>query len=144
MLKKLVINSDGVFNAVTFKCIILSRLFGFFPFASLLPHAIMKSLVKDIVWTVAGFQIILKCAKICRDPKENKVMQIPKLQNLDICPVPASKAMIVVLNLKQPDPLFMIQNSGGKTILTPPNVRKFFATAIESLALNPRDFGLAS
>ena len=72
---------------------------------------------------------------------EYKVIHIPKLFAIAISPVHATKAMITHLQLKPNDPLFMIKNSTGTIVLTAPQVRKVFASAITSMGLNPADFG---
>ena len=147
MLKKLLINFDFVENALSIKSIVLLGFFGFFRLGSLVPSAIKSfdrtryPLVKDIIWTKDGFRIIMKCAKNMQGSHEYKVIHIPKLFASPICPVHATKAMITHLQLKPNDPLFMVSNSTGTTVLTAPQVRRVFTSAITSMGLNPPDFG---
>ena len=144
MLKKLTTCLDDMVTAVSFKCIVLLGFFGFFRLASLVPSAVVNfhvsrfPLVKDLVWTQTGF---LKYAKNMQSCHECKVIHIPKLENLRLCPVNSTKQMITQLNLKPSDPLFMIKTSTGNTMLTDPQERRVFASVIKSLGLNPSDFG---
>ena len=98
-------------------------------------------MVKDIVWTKDGFQIIMKCAKNMQGSHEYKVIHIPKLLGTAICPVHATKTMITHLHLKPSDPWFMVKNPTGRAVLTAPQVRKTFSSAITLMGLKPADFG---
>ena len=147
ILKSVLDTLDTVKNAVTVKCVILLGFFGFFRLASLVPPAVKNfdttryPMVEDTVWTKDGFQIVMKCAKNMQGFHEYKVIYIPKLLTTSVSPVKATKTMITQLHLKPNDPLFMVPTPTGRAVLTAVQVRKVFASAINSTGLNPADIG---
>ena len=80
-------------------------------------HSTRFPLVKDIVWTIDGFQLILKCAKNMQNSDEFKIIHIPKLSCDTICPVVAIKKLIREFKLAADDPLFVYYVQGEKQIL---------------------------
>ena len=147
MLKQLMLHLVKDVNVVVFKAIYLLAFFGFFRLASLVPsHAKLFNstrfpLVKDIVWTTDGFQLILKCAKNMQNSDEFKIIHIPKLSCDSICPVIAIKTLIRELKLTANEPLFMYYVQGHKQILTTFKVRNVLVKAIRSMGLHPKDYG---
>ena len=113
MLKQLMLHLVKDVNVVVFKAIYWLAFFGFFRLASLVPcHAKLFNstrfpLVKDIVCTADGFQLILKCAKNMQNSDEFKIIHIPKLSCDTICPVIVIKTLIRELKLTANDPLFV-------------------------------------
>ena len=147
MLKELMFHVVKDVNALVFKAIYLLAFFGFFRLASLVPssagqfNATRFPLVKDIVWTTDGFQLILKCAKNMQNLDEFKIIHIPKLSCESICPVNAIKRLIKEFKLVGNDPLFMYSVQGEKQILTTFKVRNVLVKAIKSMGLHPKDYG---
>ena len=148
MLKQLMSHLVNDVNVMVFKAIYLLAFFGFFRLASLVPSnaklfiSTRFPLVKDIVWTTDGFQLILKCAKNMQNFDEFKIIHIPKLSCDTICPVIAIKTLIRELKLTANDPLFMYYVQGHKQILTTFKVCNVLVKAIKSMGLYPKDYGL--
>ena len=106
--------------------------FGFFRLASLVPNSV-KSFDKtrypvseDVIWGPRGFHLILTCAKNMQTSGEYQVVQLPKLDNYNICPVTALKAMIAKFNYTKDTPLFLVENKVGVQTTVAFKVRSFF------------------
>ena len=57
-----------------------------------------------------GVHLILICAKNLQPSGEYQVVQLPKLDNHNICPVTALKAMIAKFDYIKDTPLFLVEN----------------------------------
>ena len=72
---------------------------------------------------------------------EFRIVYIPRLSNVKICPVNALQVMIQTMNLVHSDPLFMIHEKGHRKILTAFKVRNVLAQAVRQMGLHPQEFG---
>ena len=85
--------------------------------------------------------MILKHAKNMQGANEFRIVYIPRLNNVKICPVKALQVMIQTMNLVHSDPLFMIHEKGHRKILTAFKVRSILAKMVEKMGLYPQEFG---
>ena len=140
-----VLNTAG--EQEVFGALFLLGFFGFFRLATLVPSKVIDfdvtrfPLVKDIIWTAKGFQMIIKCRKNMQNADQFDVVHIPKLKSADICPVLATRRLIRRLKLNMQDPLFQVETNGSKLPVTAVQVRKLLNKYIKLLDLNPKDFG---
>ena len=147
MLERLLHLTSDLPNAETFKALFLFAFYGFFRLASLAPPSLSTfdptryPLVKDIIWASQGMQYIQKTAKNMQSASEYRLVQLPRLSNVQLCPVVAVQTMIKRMALSQSDPLFMIKISTGKQHLTAHVARKVLKSLVIKMDLNPRDFG---
>ena len=123
-LKQLISFVNTSAEQLVFKVLFLLGFFGSFRLATLVPSKVVEfdvtrfPLVKDIIWTSKGFQMIIKCRKNMQNVDQFDVVHIPKLKSSDICPVVATKQLIRQLKLGMEDPLFQIEQSGVKLPVT--------------------------
>ena len=133
MLQQLVDLTLQRTHAHTLVPLYLLAFFGFFRLASLVPSSIGSfdssrfPLVQDLVWATPGLHFILKCSKTMQASGQFKVVQIPKLAGIALCPVADRQTLIKTLRLKPNDPLFMIMHNSKLQPLTTFKVRKQLA-----------------
>ena len=113
MLKLLVEKLQVIPNDLTYRAMLLG-FFGFFRLASLVPTTVKKfdpsrfPLVRDVIFTSSGMQIILKCAKKMQTHDAYKIIHVPKVQVPEICLDLAIKRMLKYVKSQQTDPLFLL------------------------------------
>ena len=121
--------------------------FGVFRLASLVPTTVKKFdpsrflLVRDVIFTSSGMQIILKCAKNMQAHDAYKIIHVPKLQVPEICPVLAVKHMLKYVKSQQTDPLFLLVIDDRKIPVTASKVRNVLTVMVKQMKLNPKDYG---
>ena len=69
-----------------------------------------------------------------------QVVQLPKLDNHNICPVTALKAMIAKFNYTKDTPLFLVENKVGVQTTVVFKVRSFLKLVVVSMGLNPSQY----
>ena len=147
MLKGLISMLGSMPNAVVYQSVCLLAFFGFFRLASLVPvtsnvfDRTRHPLVQDVIFTSKGFQIIQKCAKTMQFASQYRIVHIPKLSVVDICPVRSLKTMICIQKLTESDPLFVIQSGDKKIPVTTFKVRATLSKALVKMGLEPKDYG---
>ena len=147
MLNGLISVLGSMPNAVVYQSVCLLAFFGFFRLASLVPvtsnvfDRTRHPLVQDVIFTSKGFQIIQKCAKTIQFASQYRIVHIPKLSIVDICPVRSLKTMICIQNLTESDPLFVIQSGDKKIPVTTFKVRATLSKALVKMGLEPKDYG---
>ena len=121
--------------------------FGFFRLASLVPPSFQQfdktrfPVIGDLIWGSPGVHIIMTCAKNMQMAGKVQVVQLPKLNKENLCPVLALKTMLITRKDSNKDsPLFEIQTRKGCVPLIAIRVRSFFKTCIVGLGLNPKDY----
>ena len=147
MLKILVEKLQVMPNYLTYKAIMLLGFFGFFRLASLVPTTVKKfdssrfPLVRDVIFTSSGMQIILKCAKNMQAHDAYKIIHVPKLQVPEICPVLTVKRMLKYVKSHQTDPLFLLVIDDQRIPVTAFKVRNVLTVMVKQMKLNPKDYG---
>ena len=147
MLKELLNIVSQYEDGIVFQALFSLAFFGFFRLVSLVPAYVNGfdssrfPLVLDVVWAPPGVQMILKHAKDMQSSNEFRIVYIPRLSNVKICPVKALQVMIRTMNLVHSDPLFMIHEKGHRKILTAFKVRNVLAQAVRQMGLHPQEFG---
>ena len=147
MLKDLISMLGSMPNAVVYQSICLLAFFGFFRLASLVPvtsnmfDRTRHPVVQDVIFTSKGLQIIQKCAKTMQFASQYRIVHIPKLSVVDICPVKSLKTMICIQKLTDSDPLFVIGSGGTKIPVTTFKVRATLSKALVKMGLEPKDYG---
>ena len=112
MLKLLVEKLQVVPNYLTYKSIILLGFLDFLGWHLLCPQMFKNLTPLGFLWyviiifTLNGMQIILKCAKNMQARDAYRIIHVPKLQSLEICPVLAIKRMLTYVKSQQTDPFF--------------------------------------
>ena len=67
-----------------------------------------------------------------------QLVQPPKLQDVELCPVVALRTMLKYLgNLSKEVPLFQVKTRTGLGFLTAPKVRSFLKLIVRAIGLNP-------
>ena len=147
MLKLLVEKLQVMPNYLTYRAIMLLGFFGFFRLASLVPTTVKRfdpsrfPLVRDVIFTSSGMQIILKFTKNMQAHDAYRIIHVPKLQVPEICPVQAVKRMLKYVKSQQTDPLFLLIIDDQKIPLTALKVRNVLTVVVKQMQLNPKDYG---
>ena len=96
--------------------------YGFFRLASLLPTS-------GVLFNRTRFPVvgdIVTCAKSMHTSGEYQVVQTPKLQEVELCPVIAFRTMLKYLcNVAQEVPLLKVKTRNSLGLLTAPKVHSF-------------------
>ena len=106
-LTKLVDCCLGVSNSKTFKAMFLTAFLGFFHLSNLAPNAIREFdpmrhfTVGDICFDKQSVELLLNWSKIIQQRDSVKVITLPRLKSLSICPYAALKdIMRLYINVK--------------------------------------------
>ena len=100
LLRKLVRQTDRYHNGCVFKALFLVAFYGFFRLASLLPPSIKDfdrtrfPILGDIIWGRPGAHLVMTCAKNMHTAGQYQVVQIPKISDVELCPVITLKTML--------------------------------------------------
>ena len=111
-LTELITLCDNRPNAVTFKANFLTAFFGFFRLSNLAPHATgefdqSKHLTGgDVFFDKNQVKILLKWSKTLQFNDEVRVITLPRLKSLSICPYRALKAIYKLYAPESNQPLF--------------------------------------
>ena len=129
--------------------ICLMGFFGFYRLATLVPPN--KSTFSparyithgDIIWGSPGVHVITKHAKNMQVSGHARVVQLPQLQDKEICPVAALKRIVS----SNPDhknlPVFTVFVAGATSILTAHKVRSILRQVVAKLGLPTMEYGLS-
>ena len=99
-------------DPVLYRSIFLLAFYAFLRLANIAPHskaAFSPSrhlLHKDIIFAQPGAHILIKWAKNMQKRTEYKFIQIPFMQDIDICPVRALRQLLASRNFEPHQPLF--------------------------------------
>ena len=133
-----------------YRALMLLGFFGFYRLSTLVPPS--RATVSpsrfpthgDVIWGAPGAHIVTKCTKIMQISGHVQVVQLPLLQDPDICPVAALKA-IVSRDPKIADKqLFTVSRAGQTTVLSAPMVRTVLRELVKQLGLLSSEFGYHS
>ena len=103
LLRKLIQQTDKYHNGCVFKALFLVAFYGFFRLASLLPPASAMfdktrfPVIGDLIWGNPGVHLIVTCAKNMHTSGQYQVVQLPIIQDGDLCPVIALRTMVKYL-----------------------------------------------
>ena len=132
-LTKLVDCCLGVSNSKTFKAMFLTAFFGFFRLSNLAPHAIREFdptrhfTAGDIFFDKQSVKLLLKWSKTIQHRDSVKVITLPRLKSLSICPYAALKDIMRLYAPGSMDPLFQCYTVQGWQVMTDARVRKMLS-----------------
>ena len=124
---------SGVSNSKTFKAIFLTAFFGFFRLSNLAPHAVREFdptrhfTGGDVFFSKQNVRLLLKWSKTIQHRDSVRVITLPRLKSLSICPYTALKNMIKLYSPSSMEPLFQCYTNHGWQVLTDARVRKMLS-----------------
>ena len=147
LLRKLIQQTDKYHNGCVFKALFLVAFYGFFRLASLLPPAAAMfdktrfPVIGDLIWGNPGVHLIVTCAKNMHTSGQYQVVQLPIIQDGDLCAVIALRTMVKYLGkLSKDSPLFQIKTKSGLGLLTAPKARSFLKLMVAGIGLSPAHY----
>ena len=97
--------------------------------------------VGDIVWGSPGVHFIVTCAKNMHVSGQYQVVQLPRIQDMDLCPVVVLRTMLRYFqNVSKESPLFQIKTKSGMSILTAAKARSFLKLVAIAIGLDPAHY----
>ena len=110
-------------DPLLFRAIFLTAYYGFLRMSNIAPHSAatfdpaVHILRQDLIFAPPGAHLLLKWTKTLQDNKSFHVIQLPEIQNIYLCPVRASKALLASRPLPPSAPLFANNFSPYKQII---------------------------
>ena len=100
-------------DPILFRAAFLTAFFAFFRMSNVAPHSRFKFdpnrhiLRQDVIFHPPGAHILVKWTKTLQDRNSHHFVQIPALQNENLCPVMAIKQLLASRQLPSSAPLFV-------------------------------------
>ena len=140
-LSQLIESCTGFTNAITFKAIFLTAFFVFFRLSNLAPHAISQFhpsrhfTVADLFFEKNQVTLLLKWSKTIQTRDQVRLITLPRLKSLPICPWLALKTMIKSCKSVPSDPLFQAWTKQGWQPMTDSRIRKTLSKLNQKLGM---------
>ena len=126
-----------------YKPVFLLTFFAFFSISNLVPPSVtsFSPLVHlcrgDFMPHPSFATIVVKWAKTLQKQSEFTTVQVPSLGVFPLCPLAAVATMVIRIPLSPNSPMFSIPQGSGVVHITESKVRKFLATLLIALDIDP-------
>ena len=103
---------DGLADPPLFRAIFLTAFYAFLRISNIAPHSVKAFdptrhfLRQDLIFHYPGAHLLVKWTKTLQDNRSHHLVQLPKLENVYLCPVRALSVLLASRKLPSTAPLF--------------------------------------